>query len=217
MSDKFKHEAIYRGDYLDRLNSKSILVCGCGALGSNLIDTLCRTGLKTLVVVDKDRIEKQNISTQVWSESEIGQLKTVAIKNRMFRQCGAEIVPIMKELTGDNAKSIISRKGYFDLCIDGFDNAKSRMAVKAHCWTNDIPCIHAGMIDGYGEVCWNQKYRVPSDADGDVCDYPLARNLIMLTVAILAEEVLDFCLSDKPRMKNWSVTLRDLQIREMKL
>ena len=37
---------------------------------------------------------------------------------------------------------------------------------------------------GVQAVIWNECYRVPSPSSDDVCDYPLARNLVMLTVAV---------------------------------
>lgn len=73
------------------------------------------------------------------------------------------------------------------------------------------------MFDGYGEVVWDEVYMVPQDAGTgavDVCDYPLARNLVMLVVTMLSEETLDFCTAAKPRRTSWSVTLKDLSIRK---
>ena len=49
----------------------------------------------------------------------------------------------------------------------------------------------------------------------DVCDYPMARGIVVLTVAVLAEEIADFTLADKPRRLNWSITLRDLAVKRM--
>jgi len=47
----------------------------------------------------------------------------------------------------------------------------------------------------YGEVRWNEVYQVPADVvEGDVCDYPLARNLILLVVAAGSEAVLRYVL-----------------------
>jgi hypothetical protein len=63
----------------------------------------------------------------------------------------------------------------------------------------------------YGEVRWNDVYRVPADVvEGNVCDYPLARNLILLVVAAGCEAVLRYVLDG--RQENYAVTLRDLKI-----
>ena len=88
--------------------------------------------------------------------------------------------------------------------------------VQDHCRSAKIPCLHAGLFADYGEVMWDERYKVPGDpGEGDVCDYPLARNIILLTVVVAQEEILDFFLNPKPRKKNWSITLKDLKIKEM--
>ncbi len=76
-----------------------------------------------------------------------------------------------------------------------------------------MPCLHIGLFADYAEVIWDEAYRVPSDVGADVCDYPLARNLVLLAVA-LASEVLVRYLIDGTR-SNWSVTLRDFAIRPL--
>jgi hypothetical protein len=53
--------------------------------------------------------------------------------------------------------------------------------------------------------------RVPAD----VCDYSLARNLVLLAVAVASETLLRFVLEGTPR--NWSATLRDFAVRSLEL
>ena len=57
----------------------------------------------------------------------------------------------------------------------------------------------------------HQVYQVPGDVvEGDVCDYPLARNLILLVVAAGSEALLRYILDG--HKENYAVTLRDLAI-----
>ncbi|MGB3267611.1 MAG: hypothetical protein WBA89_27085 [Microcoleus sp.] len=78
------------------------------------------------------------------------------------------------------------------LAIDTFDNSVGRQAVKDYCTTVSIPCLHVGLSADYSEIMWNQHYRVPSAANDRVCDYPLARNLVMLTVAVACKVIVTF-------------------------
>lgn len=220
MSSQFDHEFLYRGyqdeaNYLQRLRAKSILICGVGAIGSNLTESLVRVGATNLTILDKDRAEKKNVATQVYGDQAVGNMKAAALKQWVFRTTGADIGFIGKEINEGNVASILTKK--HQLVIDCFDNSKSRQLLQSYCRKNNMELIHAGLSnDGYGEVVWDSRYRVPKDPpEGDVCDYPLARNLILLTVAVLAEEVLDFLLSNTPRRCNWTVTLKDLAIRRM--
>ncbi len=79
----------------------------------------------------------------------------------------------------------------------------------------EIPCIHAGLSADYAEVIWNEVYRVPSDVNDDVCDYPLARNLVMLTVSVACEAIASFIASGEQR--NFTITLKDLTVQSLKL
>lgn len=206
-NNTFLHEEIYRGDSFEKFRRSRLLVCGVGALGSNLVDNLTRQGFSDITILDKDRIEKHNINTQVWTQQDIGLTKVQAMANKVYDSVEVDVKTIGKELTVKNAKKFL--KGY-DLVIDCFDNSASRQILKDNCDN----CLHAGLFQDYGEVIWNASYKVPADAEGDICDYPLARNIAILTVLVLTEEIVNSIMSYRPK-KNWSITLKDLQIREL--
>lgn len=208
MPDKFHHETIYRGEAAMRtLASKRVVLCGAGAIGSNLAESLLRQGLGELRVIDMDRVEEHNLSTQIWIEEDIGALKVKALANRLYDAVGVEIDEVGKKLEQRNARKLL---GGADLVIDGFDNHASRALVKQTCEAEGLPCLHAGLAADYAEVLWNEGYRVPQDAGPDICDYPLARNLVSLCVAVTAEVALRFLLDGSK--ESYSLTLGDLQI-----
>jgi molybdopterin/thiamine biosynthesis adenylyltransferase len=211
MADKFHHESIYRGaGQVARLADQRLTICGAGALGSNLADNLVRQGFKQMRVIDRDRIEEHNVSTQLYGESEIGAWKVEALRQRLFRATGVEIEALRKELTDRTARSLLQDGG---LVIDTFDNSASRRLVQEQCRALQLPCLHVGLHADYGEVIWDEHYRVPGDVTGDVCDYPLARNLIQLVIAVASEVVVQFSLFEVRH--DFSVTLRDFAIRHL--
>lgn len=213
MADKFHHEAIYRGaDQVARLAECKLTLCGAGALGSHLADNLARQGFRQLRVIDRDRVEEHNVGTQLYGESDIGAWKVDVLRQRLFRATGVEIDAIRKDLTEKTAKSLLADGR---LIIDTFDNSGSRRLVQDQCRALKLPCLHAGLYADYGEVIWDERYRVPSDVAGDVCDYPLARNLILLVVAVASETVVRFALTGA-RLDH-SITLGDFAIRPMEV
>jgi molybdopterin/thiamine biosynthesis adenylyltransferase len=209
MDDALLHERLYRGaDALAKLGAARIVICGAGALGSQLADNLVRQGVRRMTVIDRDRVEANNLGTQLFDESELGALKAEVLRARLFRAMGVEIEPVAKELTERNAAKLLRGA---DLVLDAFDNAAARGLVTAHCREHALPCLHLGMNADYGELRWNEGYRVPADVLAlDVCAYPLARNLILIVVALGSEAALRF-LVDGAR-ESYSVTLRDLAI-----
>ena len=205
----FAHEASYRGaTAMERLSAIKIAVCGAGALGSHLADNLVRHGVRLLTVIDDDRVAAHNIGTQLYEQGDVGALKAVQLRSRCFRAAGVEIEAVTKRLTAQNVARLLRGA---ELVVDVFDNSASRGLVTAHCQASGQPCLHIGMHTDYGEARWNEGYRVPGDAEGgDVCDYPLARNLVLLKAALGCETILGYVLAGARR--NLSLTLRDLTI-----
>src|SRR6516162_8726221 len=211
MADKFHHEAIYRGsEQIARLANQHLTICGAGALGSHLADNLARQGFRQLRVIDRDRVEEHNVSTQLYSESDVGAWKVEVLRQRLFRATGIEIEALRKELGERTARTLLQEGG---LVLDTFDNSASRRLVQEHCRALNLPCLHVGLYADYGEVIWDERYRVPQDVGGDVCDYPLARNLVLMTVAIASEILVRF-VSEGTR-QDLSVTLRDFAVRQL--
>jgi molybdopterin/thiamine biosynthesis adenylyltransferase len=211
MAGKFHHEELYRGaDRLARLAATRVTLCGAGALGSHLADNLVRQGFGPLRVIDRDRVEEHNVSTQLYGESEVGAWKVEVLRNRLFRAAGVEVEAIAKELSERNARSLLKAAG---LVVDTFDNSASRRLVQEQCRALQLPCLHVGLFADYAEVIWDEHYRVPADVAGDVCDYPLARNLVLLAVAVASEALVRYVF-DNARL-NWSVTLGDFAIRPL--
>jgi molybdopterin/thiamine biosynthesis adenylyltransferase len=208
MAGKFHHEILYRGgELLAKLSAFQVTICGVGAVGSNLADNLARQGMAKLRAIDHDRVEEHNVSTQLYGENEIGVWKVDALRNRLFRNMGIEIDAVRKELTAANARSLLKDA---TLIVDALDNADARRIVQDAARLAGIPCIHVGLYEDYFEVVWDEAYRVPPNTGGDVCDYPLARNLILLAVAVASETILEFLATGT--RANWSGTLKDFQI-----
>jgi hypothetical protein len=95
------------------------------------------------------------------------------------------------------------------LCGYRFDNSASRRLVQEQCRALQLPCLHVGLYADYAEVIWDEHYRVPRDAAGDVCDYPLARNLVLLA-AVASEALARHALSGV--RQDVSITLRDFSV-----
>lgn len=208
----FLHEAMYRGQTrMGRFEAERITVCGAGALGANLCENLARQGFKMIRVIDRDKVEQHNLSTQPYGERDVGTPKVRALHNRIFRDLKVEIGTRALDLSAGNVEVLLWTRNA--LVVDCFDNHASRLLVASFCQENSVDCVHLGMSgDGYSEVIWNERYRVPEDANGgNICDYPLARNLVMITVAVATEQIIKF-VSDGVK-ENSTFTLRDFNIR----
>jgi molybdopterin/thiamine biosynthesis adenylyltransferase len=203
------HEEKYRGDgLLKKMADQDFIVCGAGAIGSNLVENMARQGFKKFTVVDFDRVEDHNRHTQAYDRRDVGQLKVSALKSRIFNVMGISIEAISKKLDESNVKKIL-KKG--SLIIDGFDTTESRRLVTEYCRANDIQCLHVGLYKDYAEVKWNAVYRVPDPVKGlDVCEYPLARNTIMMATVVAIEAIIRYL--ENGSFENYAITLKDMKI-----
>ncbi|OUL20399.1 thiamine biosynthesis protein ThiF [Nostoc sp. RF31YmG] len=207
----FFHEQLYRSNaVMAKLKNYPITICGAGALGANIAENLARSGFDKLTVIDRDRIEERNLSTQPYYRSDVGAFKAKILANNLYRAIGTKVDAKTKELTSANAAQLLQDS---QLIIDVFDNSLARQAVKDYADRSKIPCLHIGLAADYAEVIWNDVYRVPSDVNDDVCDYPLARNLVMLTVAVACEEVIAFIATQEQR--NFTITLKDMAVQSL--
>ncbi|HEY9776071.1 MAG TPA: ThiF family adenylyltransferase [Planktothrix sp.] len=208
MTHRLHHETIYRGrEFMQKLACAHIHICGAGALGSNLAVNLARIGVAHLTIIDMDRIEQTNIGTQVYSMDDVGARKADMLRNLIYRDVGADVEAHAGELTDKNVGKLLKDAS---LVVDTFDNSKSRKLVTDYCRSHSVACLHAGVNDEYGEVVWNDNYLVPSDGGIEVCDYPLARNLILLVVATAGEALVRFITTGAK--ESYSITIGDLTI-----
>lgn len=209
----FFHEQLYRTDsVMVKLKEFPVIICGAGALGANLAENLARAGFGKLKVIDRDRIEERNLSTQPYYRSDVGAFKAKILANNLYRAIGTKVEAETKELTAANAAQLLKESG---LIVDVFDDSTSRQAVKDYGDRTGTPCLHAGLSADYAEVIWNEVYRVPSDVNDDVCDYPLARNLVTLTIAVASEAIVSFVATGEQR--HFTITLKDLSVQSLKL
>jgi hypothetical protein len=200
------HERIYRD--LEPVQDAAITICGAGALGANLAETLARMGYRALNVIDRDRIEEHNLSTQPWTQQDIGAAKVKVLATHLYRSVGARLVAQHAELTTANAVSLLHGAG---LVVDCFDNVPSRSAVARA----RKPTLHLALAENgvYGCGLWDDAYLLPDRRGGeadDGCDYPLTRPLALLVVAAGAEAITRFLLYGA--RTNFEITLDDLRM-----
>lgn len=195
---RFLHEHLEHN--LTSILDKRIAILGCGAIGSNLAISLARRGFRQFRLVDNDRIDEHNISTQPWSEQDLGSLKVHTLTNYLLLIAGlsehAYITGWSKRITSKGQLlSWISSDT--NLIVDTFDNSASRQIAQE--LSRNYPVLHAGMsADKTAEITWAERYTVPPDVElADPCNYPLSRTLVELTVIAASEAILDFLLNGK--------------------
>jgi molybdopterin-synthase adenylyltransferase len=135
------------------LLASRVLICGCGALGSVLANTLARAGVGHLRIVDRDFLEMNNLQRQVLYDEEdvaAGIPKAIAAEAKLRRiNSQIEIEAIVADL--DHTR-IISLLNGVDMIVDGTDNFETRFLLNDAAIKLGIPWVYGGCIGAEGQT-----------------------------------------------------------------
>jgi len=134
-----------------RLRESSVLVVGCGALGSHVASTMVRAGVGSMTIVDRDFLELNNLQRQVLFDEEDlerGLPKAVAAAQKCQRiNSGVRVEPMVLDFHSGNAEHLV---GAADIVIDGTDNFHTRYLINDVCVKLGKPWVYGGVVASYG-------------------------------------------------------------------
>lgn len=135
----------------ERLAAATVVVVGCGGLGTVAAGLLTRAGVGHLRLVDGDRVEIANLAGQVLFDEEDAQAerpKALAAAERLrAANPTIRIEPVVTRLTSTNADRLLKDA---HLVLDGTDNDTTRHLINRTCVKRDIPWVFAAVMESYG-------------------------------------------------------------------
>ncbi len=110
-----------------RLSSMRVIVFGVGGVGSWCAESLVRTGVRHLTIVDCDKVCVSNINRQLMATTEtVGQPKVEALKSRLLTiNPNAEIDARCEVFTEETSAQF--DLGSYDYVIDAIDSLKDKV------------------------------------------------------------------------------------------
>ena len=121
----FRRTELLLGDELmERLSSKSVIIFGVGGVGSWCAESLIRSGIRKLTIVDSDRVCITNMNRQLMATTKtVGQVKVDALKERLLTiNPSAEITAMQQIYTAETAENFDLDS--YDYIIDAIDSLK---------------------------------------------------------------------------------------------
>ena len=121
-------ERLLGSEAMRRLTTIRVILFGVGGVGSWCAESLVRTGICHLTIVDADHVCESNVNRQLMATvSTIGMSKVEAMRTRLLSiNPDAEITAIDRQYTSQTAPSFCI--GDYDYVIDAIDS----LADKAH-------------------------------------------------------------------------------------
>ncbi len=151
------------------LQTSTVMVVGCGALGTVLANNLCRAGIGHLVIVDRDYVELNNLQRQIlFDEDDVLQHlpKAVAAAERLRHvNSNVKIDALVEDIHADGIESLVREA---NLIVDATDNFETRYLINDVCNKYQRPWIYSGVIASYG-VTMNV---IPGDTPCLRCVFP---------------------------------------------
>ncbi len=136
-----------------RLSESRVTLCGCGALGTVLANTLVRAGVGCLRLIDRDFIETNNLQRQVlFDERDIGEnlpKAEAAARKLATINSAVRVEPVVADIDRTNILDFVKNA---DLILDGTDNFEIRYLINDAAVKLGIPWVYGGCIGSHGQT-----------------------------------------------------------------
>jgi len=134
-----------------RLGNSSVVIIGCGGLGTIIATSLVRAGVGKVKIIDRDLIEYHNLQRQVlFDEEDIkSQLPKAIAAERHLKKVNSsvEIEGVVADVHYANVERLVTGA---DLILDGLDNLETRFLINDVSLKHKIPWVYGGAIAAYG-------------------------------------------------------------------
>ena len=135
-------ESIIPKEKLELLKNKKVMVIGLGGVGGYVVESLVRSGITNLIIIDKDIVDITNKNRQIIAlNSTLGRTKVEVFKERILdinEECNIEGLNIFLDKT--NTYDIIN-KYRPDYLIDACDTITTKVEIIKACKELNINSI----------------------------------------------------------------------------
>ena len=143
-------QRLYGQQAYEVLANLHIAVVGLGGVGSWAVESLARTGIGKLTLIDYDDISASNINRQMHALSDtLGLKKSQTLKQRV-QQINPEInCQIIDDfINQENHRELLSQQHAYDYVIDAIDSIQFKALMIYCCKRNKIPIVTTGGAGG---------------------------------------------------------------------
>ena len=167
-----RSELLLGGEAMCRIGEMRVIIFGVGGVGSWCAESLVRSGIRHLTIVDSDSVCASNINRQLMATTEtVGCVKVDVLRERLLTiNPAAEITAIHEFFTAETADSF--HLDTYDYIIDAIDSLKDKALLILMATQTD-----AKLFSSMGAALKLDPTRIKVDEFWKIQGDPLARVL----------------------------------------
>jgi len=157
------------------LRNSTVLIVGCGGLGSSVGMHLSASGIGTLIIADGDKVELSNLQRQVvYRDNNLNQNKAMAMAQQLKGLNGTTHIEVIShKLTEPELSRFINQ---VDVVLDCSDNLPTRHEINAACVKHNVPLISGAAIGWQGQLMLFSNNVTENNSSCYHCLFPFAES-----------------------------------------
>lgn len=128
-------------DNFKKIKEKTVLVVGLGGVGGYAVESLVRSGINNIILIDFDKIDESNLNRQIiTNRNNIGEYKTNVMKERILSinpECNVSLHSIFLD---KDTISILDNY-QIDYIVDACDSVQAKKLLIDYSLNKDIKLI----------------------------------------------------------------------------
>lgn len=139
---------LYGDQGLARLQKAHVCVIGIGGVGSWAVESLARSAIGQITMIDMDLVAESNINRQLLATTDSLGRDKVAVMSERVHQINPHclVIAIDEFVDRENIATLIDQQ--FDYVIDCIDDFRTKAALIHHCKRHNINIITLGGAGG---------------------------------------------------------------------
>ena len=129
---------------LERLREKSVMILGCGGIGTHMAWHMVTMGVGKLTLVDFDTVEESNLNRQIlFDRDDIGAVKAIVLREKLLRiRPEADVCVVRCRVDSKETLELLVADGDYDLLVKALDSpAAFPVWLDAVCKKYQIPYV----------------------------------------------------------------------------
>ena len=137
----FDRLEIIIGDKINQIKNKTVLIIGLGGVGGYALESIVRSGIEKIIIVDYDIVDETNLNRQILSLNNNIGLKKVDVAYDRIKKINkdCEVIKLDMKVTLDNINILFNEK--IDYIIDACDTVGVKKELIRQCLKRKIKLI----------------------------------------------------------------------------